>query len=96
MGMGLHAQQPPMMPRPLDQAVWRLPDQVGALRDIKRDMAARRNSLLKQLVAEIEARVFVLVAGARGGASSSAAVDDEDPADEASSTGSLSPSGRPF
>ncbi len=75
---------------------------MGALRDIKRDMAARRNSLLKQLVAEIEARVFVAVSDARrggGAASSSAAGDDvdgDDGADEAGSGGSLSPSARPL
>lgn len=40
--------------------------QVGALRDIKRDMALRRNSLHKQLVHELEDRVFVSVGTPKG------------------------------
>ena len=40
--------------------------QVGALRDIKRDMALRRNSLHKQLVHELEDRVFVSVGVQKG------------------------------
>ncbi len=40
--------------------------QVGALRDIKRDMALRRNSLHKQLVHELEDRVFVSVGIPKG------------------------------
>ncbi|BDA48578.1 probable exocyst complex component 4 at N-terminal half [Coccomyxa sp. Obi] len=41
-------------------------DNVGALRDIKRDMALRRNSLHKQLVHELEDRVFVSVGNPKG------------------------------
>lgn len=40
--------------------------QVGALRDIKRDMALRRNSLHKQLVHELEDRVFVSMGNQKG------------------------------
>jgi hypothetical protein len=53
--------------------------QVGALRDIKRDMAQRRNSLLKQLVHELEEWVFISVDNAKGAAGAAAdAEDDED------------------
>ena len=72
-------------------------DQVGALRDIKRDMALHRNSLHKQLVAEIEERVFVSVSGgvrAAAGGNASADNEDEDPDEAGSSSGSLSPSAR--
>lgn len=64
---------------------------MGALRDIKRDMALRRNSLQKQLVAEIEARVFLSVSAPAAAQDD----DDDDDADEAGSSGSLSPSERP-
>ncbi len=69
---------------------------MGALRDIKRDMALHRNSLHKQLVAEIEERVFVSVSAARAAGGGDAPADDDDDPDEAgSSSGSLSPSAAP-
>jgi len=46
--------------------------QVGALRDIKRDMAARRASLHKLVVTEAEARIFC-IAEPDGGAGGAAA-----------------------
>ena len=64
---------------------------MGALRDIKRDMALRRNSLHKQLVHEIEERVFVSVSTPRPPPGASADTDDDD-AFDAASTGSMSPS----
>ena len=70
--------------------------QVGALRDIKRDMAVRRHSLLKQLVHEIEHRVFVSVAEARAAAAAhDTDTEDDDAADGAGSSGSLSRSAPP-
>lgn len=48
------------------------PRQVGALRDIKRDMAARRASLHKLVVTEAEARIFC-IAEPNGGAGGAAA-----------------------
>jgi hypothetical protein len=51
----------------------RLPRQVGALRDIKRDMAARRASLHKLVVTEAEARIFCIAEPDGGGAGGAAA-----------------------
>lgn len=57
--------------------------QVGALREIKRDMALRRNSLHKQLVHELEEWVFVSVIRPKGasGRATDADAEDEDSGD---------------
>lgn len=68
--------------------------QVGALRDIKRDMAQRRNSLHKQLVHELEDRVFVSVGNPKGATGTTDDPDgDED--DAASVANSIMPSAAP-
>lgn len=50
--------------------------QIGALRDLKRDMGVRRNVLLKAVVAELERRVYQT---AIGEASDSSSDEDETP-----------------
>ncbi len=61
--------------------------QVGALKDIKRDMALRRNSLHKLLVHELENRVFVSVSNPKGVSGTSDDPDGEE--DETSMSSSL-------
>lgn len=58
---------------------------MGALRDIKRDMALRRNSLHKLLVHELEERVFVSVGNPKGASGTS-----DDPDGEEDEHGSVS------
>lgn len=50
--------------------------QIGALRDIKKDMGVRRNVLLKAVIEELERRIYYT---AIGEASDSSSDEDETP-----------------
>ena len=50
--------------------------QIGALRDVRKDLGVRRNALLKAVAAELERRIYFTIIGE---ASDSSSDEDETP-----------------